>query len=84
LSEIDDYFEKKTGVKTEDIAELKKKYTESCTDCTHFVGCECFDGKTCDDFAEQKFFSPEEVRKMTPNEVRKNYKAIMESMKKWK
>jgi hypothetical protein len=29
LSEIDDYFEKKTGVKTEDIAELKKKYAES-------------------------------------------------------
>ena len=28
LSEIDDYFEKKTGVKTEDIAELKKKYAE--------------------------------------------------------
>ena len=22
------------------LAELKKKYTESCTDCGHFVGCE--------------------------------------------
>jgi hypothetical protein len=32
LSEIDDYFEKKTGVKTEDIAELKKKYTEGYKD----------------------------------------------------
>lgn len=28
LSEIDDYFEEKTGVKTEDIDELEKKYTE--------------------------------------------------------
>jgi hypothetical protein len=34
------------------IAELKKKYTERCTDCKHFVGCECFDGKTCDEYKE--------------------------------
>lgn len=35
--------------------ELKKKYTEEklCTDCKHFVGCECFDGQTCDQFAER-------------------------------
>jgi hypothetical protein len=32
------------------IAELKKKYTERCPDCKHFVGCECFDGKTCDEY----------------------------------
>lgn len=31
-------------------AELKKKYTERCPDCKHFVGCECFDGKTCDEY----------------------------------
>lgn len=36
------------------IANLKKKYTESCTDCQHFVGCECFDGKTCDEYTEKK------------------------------
>lgn len=31
--------------------ELKKKYTSQlCTDCTHFVGCECFDRKICDEF----------------------------------
>lgn len=32
------------------LAELKKKYTERCTDCKHFVGCECFSGKSCDLF----------------------------------
>lgn len=37
-----------------DIAELKSRYTEAkvCTDCKHFVGCECFDGKTCDLYTE--------------------------------
>lgn len=30
-------------------AELKKKYIpDDCRKCKHFVGCECFDGKTCD------------------------------------
>jgi hypothetical protein len=30
---------------------LKKKYLEpKCPDCKHFVGCECFDGRTCDKF----------------------------------
>ena len=34
-------------------AELKKKYTERvCTDCKHFVGCECFSGQTCDEYTE--------------------------------
>lgn len=32
----------------------------------------------------QKLFTPEEVRKMSPDEVRENYSAIMESMKKWR
>ena len=32
------------------LAELKKKYTERCTDRKHFVGCECFSGMTCDEF----------------------------------
>jgi hypothetical protein len=34
--------------------------------------------------APSKFFAPEEVRKMSPKEVKANYKAIMNSMKKWK
>lgn len=29
---------------------LKKKYTEGCSACSHFLGCECFDGETCDRF----------------------------------
>jgi hypothetical protein len=36
------------------IAELKKKYTERCPDCNHFVGCECFSGQTCDEYEEGK------------------------------
>lgn len=31
----------------------------------------------------ERFFSPEDVRKMSPAEVRENYNAIMQSMKKW-
>lgn len=28
-----------------------KKVTEKkCSDCKHFVGCECFSGKTCDEY----------------------------------
>lgn len=36
------------------------------------------------DGEEQSFFSAEEVRKMTPGEVRKHYETIMRSMQKWK
>ena len=32
----------------------------------------------------QKYFTPEEVRRMTAKEVRDNYSAITESMKKWR
>lgn len=32
---------------------------------------------------ESGFFSPSEVRAMTPKEVKKNYNLIIESMKKW-
>ena len=32
----------------------------------------------------KKYFSPEDVRRMSPIDVRDNYKAICESMKKWK
>ena len=32
----------------------------------------------------KKYLSPEEVRKMSPKEVRDNYTAIMNSMKEWK
>lgn len=37
------------------------------------------------DIAEKAkpFISPEDVRKMTPGQVRENYSAIMDSMKKW-
>lgn len=31
----------------------------------------------------QPYFTPEQVRRMTPEEVRKNYTAIMKSMEKW-
>lgn len=32
---------------------------------------------------EKDYYTPEEVRKMSQSEVRKNYQAIMDSMKKW-
>lgn len=31
----------------------------------------------------EEFYSPDEVRRMSPDEVRANYKKITESMKKW-
>ena len=34
--------------------------------------------------SEEFFYSPAEVRAMTPEEVRKNYEKIIHSMKKWK
>lgn len=33
--------------------------------------------------SEERFFSAAEVRNMTPQEVRENYKAIRESMYRW-
>ena len=48
--------------------ELKKKYTE--TEETEET--------------EETHFAPEDVRKMTPIEVKNNYKAIVDSMKEWK
>ena len=35
------------------------------------------------EFPEKEFFTPEDVRKMSREEVRKNYQAIMKSMKEW-
>ena len=36
-------------------AELKKKYTEKCTDCKHFVGCEKANWvRYCDEYTEGK------------------------------
>jgi hypothetical protein len=32
----------------------------------------------------EKYFTPDEVRRMSQKEVRDNYQAIMDSMKKWK
>lgn len=32
---------------------------------------------------ELKYFTPEDVRRMTAKDVRDNYTAVMESMKKW-
>ena len=28
--------------------------TESCTECAHFLGCECFSGMTCDQFVRKE------------------------------
>lgn len=42
--------EPKLEIRMEVFAELKKKYLYRCTDCKHFVGCECFSGKSCDLF----------------------------------
>ena len=50
------------------LAELKKKYTE----------CEDKPAAT-----EEKYFSPEDVRKMTNQEVREKYTAIRRSMERW-
>lgn len=43
---------------------------------------EIFKGAT--EETNQKHFTPEDVRRMSREEVRKNYKAIMDSMKEWK
>lgn len=50
------------------IAELKKKYTE---------------GEDKPAASEEKYFSPEDVRKMTNQEVREKYTAIRKSMERW-
>lgn len=50
------------------VAELKKKYTE---------------GEPIP-ASEEKQFSPEDVRNMTPQEVREKYTAIRKSMERWK
>lgn len=50
-----------------DLVELKKKYTGTCTQ-----------EKTKD-----KYFTPQDVRKMTPKEVHDNYTAIKKSMESW-
>ena len=34
------------------IDRIVKEMTAQCPDCKHFVGCECFSGKTCDEFEE--------------------------------
>ena len=47
--------------------ELKKKYTEG-------------EDKPA---SEEKYFSPEDVSKMTPQEVREKYTAIRRSMERW-
>lgn len=52
---------------TKDLDELKKKYTE---------------GEPIP-ASEEKYFSPEDVRKMTNQEVRENYTAIRKSMERW-
>ena len=54
-------------LRTRDYAELKKKYTEG-------------EDK---DATDKKHFSPEDVRNMTPQEVREKYTAIRKSMEMW-
>ena len=51
----------------DDIAELKKKYTEG-------------EDKPA---TEEKHFSPEDVSKMTHQEITENYTAIRKSMERW-
>lgn len=63
-------YEKKTGILQ---ADAKKVNQKNSTLSTGPIGREC----TTD------FFSPDEVRAMSRDEVRKNYSKIMESMKKW-
>ena len=31
---------------------IKLSEDKSCHDCRYFLGCECFSGKTCDDYEE--------------------------------
>ncbi len=50
-----------------DISELKKKYTENIPSPA----------------PEEKYFSPQDVRNMTPREVHDNYSAIIKSMELW-
>ena len=68
---------------------LKKKYigqavdnAERCVSCGEIIP----EGRqvcpTCE--KQSKYFSPEDVRRMTAKDVADNYSAIMESMRKWK
>ena len=41
------------GAKDIDELHSEKVDGDDCTDCTYFVGCECFDGKTCDLFKKK-------------------------------
>jgi hypothetical protein len=36
------------------IDQIAKEMVNDCTQCKHFVGCECFDGKTCTKFEKTK------------------------------
>lgn len=38
------------GARLFDIATEPTTETTECPDCNHFVGCECFDGKTCENY----------------------------------
>lgn len=38
---------------------------------------------TNEDKVSEKYFTPSEVRKMTPKEVKENYDLIIQSMKRW-
>lgn len=71
------------------LIKLKKKYiveahenAERCVSCGEIIP----EGRqvcpTCEN--ESKYFSPEDVRRMTAKDVRDNYTAIMESMRYWK
>lgn len=55
LMENNEVYFRQTDEMQEEFAELKKKYTEEklCTDCKHFVGCECFSGGTCDQYVKK-------------------------------
>ncbi len=51
-------------------AALKKKYTERCPDCKHFVGRECFSGMTCDQYDDGSSETMQEQEAGTDDVVR--------------
>lgn len=72
---------------------------KDCKECKHLVYCDPYkmmfhaqSGEECDGFAEQgevkeerkpRLFTAAEVRHMTEEQVKENFNAIFESMKRW-
>ena len=66
---------------------MMDKHNEyGCTVCRHKAKCEPNAFGICKDFqheADTVYFSPDQVRRMSRQEVRENYKDIMRSMEEW-